>query len=154
MFRGEELRLTLARPSFVSAQYLWNFTIFACSKCMRLSNTPFTFSWKDNKEILKWRSWVYLSSLCFNFNLMEKIRHNYIFIGNIITAKQKSQHVTALFRESFCGASHLQLLEVLPLWNHDFIPDHLDPFLRVHGQVRIIYPRDITLIDLKWEIIL
>lgn len=61
MLREEGLRLTLARPSLVSAQYLWNFTIFACSKCMRLSNTAFTFSWKDNKQIVKWESWcIYL----------------------------------------------------------------------------------------------
>lgn len=46
--------------------------------------------------------------------------------------------------------SHLQLFEVLPFGNHDFIPDYLDPFLRVHGQEGIVYPRDVPLIDLEW----
>lgn len=36
-------------------------------------------------------------------NLIEKIRHNHIFIGNIITANQQSQGITALFHELFCG---------------------------------------------------
>lgn len=35
---------TLARFSFTSAQYLWNFTMFKCSNWMRLSKTAFTFS--------------------------------------------------------------------------------------------------------------
>lgn len=37
------LWLTLARFSLVSAQYLWNLTIFACSKWIKLSNTASTF---------------------------------------------------------------------------------------------------------------
>lgn len=116
MFGEEELRLTLARPSFVSAQYLWNFTIFACSKCMRLSNTAFTFSWKWTSNEMK--ELTYLSLLYFNLilklikqkqhitdslNLMEKIRHNHIFIGNIITGNQQSQGTTALLHELLYG---------------------------------------------------
>lgn len=52
-----------------------------------------------------------------------------------------------------CNAEpHLQQFEVLPLWDHDLIPNYLHPFLCVHGQVRCIYPGDITLIYLQQAI--
>lgn len=53
------------------------------------------------------------------------------------------------FTPNVYAMSHFQRFEVFPLWDHDFIPDHLHPFLCVHGQVCSIYPRDVALIHLQ-----
>lgn len=45
--------LTLGRPSLVSVQYLWNFTMFGWSSWIRLLNTCLIFSYKKAFYLLK-----------------------------------------------------------------------------------------------------
>lgn len=45
--------LTLGRPSLVSVQYLWNFTMFGWSSWIRLLNTCLIFSYKKSFYLLK-----------------------------------------------------------------------------------------------------
>ncbi len=54
------LHLTLALLSVKSNQYLWNFTMFGCSTCIRFSNIPFIRSCINTKYI---HSWFHISSV-------------------------------------------------------------------------------------------
>lgn len=141
------MRLTLARFSLLSAQYLWNFTIFACSKCIKLSNTAFTFSWTQREHEKKKNDHIFRDNCAFQsvWSIFKFWNRYFKITRNVVTKAP----IFNSFPPNVYAMAHFQRFEVFPLWDHDFIPDHLHPFLCVHGQVRSIYPRDIALIHLQ-----